>query len=60
MKNLYKLYYQDYYTDVDFSFLLDDNSETPQNEKDKIQNRNQELCGTNMLKVIDNPAQPME
>lgn len=58
MKNLYKLYYQDYYTDVDFSFLLDDNSETPQNEKDKIKNRNQELCGTNMLKVIDNPAAP--
>lgn len=58
MKNLYKLYYQDYYNDVDFSFLLDNNSETPQNVKDKIKNRNQELCGTNKLKVIDNPAAP--
>lgn len=60
MKNLYKLYYQDYYNDVDFSFLLDDNSETPQNVKDKIKNRNQELCRTNKLKVIDNPAAPQD
>lgn len=68
MKNLSKLYYQDYYKNIDFLFLLDDNVQATQqqiNEQiseqiNEIKRRNQELCGPNVLKVIDNPAAPQD
>lgn len=60
MKNLYKLYYQDYYKNVDFLFLIDNQQETPEQVAAIIKNRNRELCGPNVLKVIDNPAAPQD
>lgn len=60
MRNLSKFYYQDYYNKVDFSFLLDDNVQTTQEQINEIKSRNRELCGPNVLKVIDNPAAPQD
>lgn len=60
MRNLSKFYYQDYYNKVDFSFLLDDNVQTTQEQINEIKSRNRELCSPNVLKVIDNPAAPQD
>lgn len=48
-KNLHKLYYKEYFKDIDFSYLLDDRSKPSDNDERIIKDKNKQICGKNLL-----------
>ena len=47
-KNLYKLFYRDYYSQVNFSYLFSNNREVIENNQAQIAAKNEELLGATL------------
>jgi CRISPR-associated protein Cmr6 len=48
-QNLHKFYFKDYFKDIDFSYLLDDQSKPSDDDKGKIEEKNKLICGEHLL-----------
>jgi len=48
-QNLHKFYYKDYFKDIDFSYLLNDQLKPSANDERKIKENNKLICSENLL-----------